>query len=283
MTSESTSESFSKKTPTRWRARRFMIEVNQIDKYPQLKANLMSRKAFRYMVVGREIGEDSGKEHYHIYVEFSMTTILTQKTVLYQHTDVVKSQVQGEDYCTKDCEILERIGQSAHQGCKYSFDDFRKTSDPSTLPVFYFKTWSQIRQFNQALTRDMIYKPGIVVHYIWGDSGVGKTKKVFDMIGDDPFDRVSFHNNFWEGVSMDTSVKIAWYDDFRDSDMKPSEFIKFIDYYANNLNIKGSHVLNHYTTIYITSVQSPEDLYKNMTLEEPRKQWLRRLNVIHLE
>lgn len=284
MTSESTSESISKKTPARWRARRFMIEVNQIDKYPQLKANLMSRRAFRYMVVGREFGEDSGKEHYHIYVEFTMTTILTQKTVLNQHVDPVKSQVQGEDYCTKDCEIVERIGEPAHQGCKYTFDDFRKTADPSEIPIYYFRTWTAIRQYNQSMTKSLVYKPGIKVFYIWGDSGVGKTKYAMDQLKDDePFDRVKYCNGFWTGVSMDESVRVAIYDDFRDSHMKPSEFINFIDYYANNLNLKGTHVLNHYMTIFITSVQSPQDLYKGMLSEEPRKQWLRRMEIIHLQ
>lgn len=279
MTSESTSES----KKGRWRARRFMIELNQIDKYEQLKANLMSRKAFRYMVVGREFGEDTGKEHYHIYVEFTMTTILTKKTTCNARVDIVKSQIQGEDYCTKDCEIVERIGEPSHQGCKYSFDDFRQIDNPSAIPVSQFRTWTYVKQYNQALTRNMVYKPGIVVHYIWGDSGVGKTKKVFDMIGDDQFDRVSFHNNFWEGVSMDTSVKIAWYDDFRDSDMKPSEFIKFIDYYANVMNVKGGHVLNHYDTIYITSILDPKHIYEQSYAEEQRKQWLRRMEIIHIE
>lgn len=261
-----------------------MIEVNEIDKYEQIKANLMSRRAFRYMVVGREIGEDSGKEHYHIYVEFCMTTILTKKTVLNQHIDKVKSQIQGEDYCTKDCEIVERIGEPARQGVKYTFDDFRKTADPSDIPVFYFRTWTQIRQFNQSMTKSLVYKPGIKVFYIWGDSGVGKTSYVMDQLKDeDAFDRVKHENGFWTGVSIDTSVKIAWYDDFRDSHMPPSEFIHFIDYYANNMNIKGTHVLNHYTTIYITSVQPPQELYRNMTLEEPRKQWLRRMEILHLE
>lgn len=292
-TSETTCETFPEKVITpdettekkktgRWRARRFMLELNQLELYPQLRKNLLSRKTFRYMIVGKEIG-DEGREHYHIYVEFSLQTILTKKTVCNCHVDIPVSKAQAYDYCTKDCDIVEEIGHETHQGAKYTFVEFRDMVDPSQLPVHYFKTWTLIKQYNQSMTRAHVYKPGIVVHYIWGDSGVGKTKKVYDMVGDEPFDRVKFANNFWIGVSTDPNVKIAWYDDFRDSDMKPSEFINFIDYYANDMNIKGGHVINHYYTIYITSIQSPEELYKNMTLEEPRRQWMRRLNVIHLE
>lgn len=268
----------------KWTARRFQVTINQAEKYDDVVKYLTDKALFRFLYSCKEEAPSTGHVHFHIYVCYSNTVTLYKSRLLDQHCEVCRgSHVKNMEYIEKNGDIKDRIGQEPHQGCQYSFSDFRQIDDPSTIPVNQFKTWTYVKQYNQALTRDMIYKPGIVVHYIWGDSGVGKTKKVFDMIGDDPFDRVSFHNNFWEGVSMDTSVKIAWYDDFRDSDMKPSEFIKFIDYYANNLNIKGSHVLNHYTTIYITSVQSPEDLYKNMTLEEPRKQWLRRLDIIHLE
>ena len=288
-TSETTSETkisgekIEKKVPTKWRARRFMLELNQLELYPKLKANLTSRRTFRFMIVGKEIAPDTGREHYHIYVEFRLQTILTPKTVCNCHVDIPASKDQAYDYCTKDCEIVEKVGEESHQGAKYTFQQFKDMADPSELPVHYFKTWTLIKQYNQSMTRAHVYKPGIIVHYIWGDSGVGKTKKVYDMVGEEPFDRVKFTNNFWIGVSTDPNVKVAWYDDFRDSDMKPSEFINFIDYYANDMNIKGGHVINHYYTIYITSIQSPDELYRNMTLEEPRKQWMRRLNVIHLE
>ena len=160
-----------KKSPTRWRARRFMLELNQLELYPKLKENLTSRKTFRYMIVGKEIG-DGGREHYHIYVEFRLQTILTPKTVCNCHVDIPVSKEQAHDYCTKDCEIVEKIGEESHQGCKYTFGDFRNITDPTSIPVNYFKTWTYIKQYNQSMTRSDVYKPGIVVHYIWGDSGV---------------------------------------------------------------------------------------------------------------
>ena len=50
---------------------------------------------------------------------------------------------------------------------------------------------------------------------------------------------------------------IALYDDFRDSHMKPSEFINFIDYNVHGLNIKNGEIQNNYKYIIITSVQDP--------------------------
>lgn len=265
-------------------ARRFQITLNEPDKYQTILNWVTHHTTFKYLISCKEKAPTTEHEHIHIYVCFKNIFRFPCPNPWGAHVEICRgSNKSNIDYIKKDGNILDELGDIPCQGAKYSFDDLRNLETPNDLPVHLFKTWTYVKQFNQAMTRNMIYKPGIVVHYIWGDSGTGKTKKVFDMVGDEQFDRVKFVNNFWTGVSMDNSVKIAWYDDFRDSDMKPSEFINFIDYYCNNMNIKGSHVLNHYTTIFITSVQSPEDLYKNMTLEEPRKQWLRRLHVIHLE
>ena len=63
--------------------------------------------------------------------------------------------------------------------------------------------------------------------------------------------------------------------------MPVQEFINFIDYYANQMNIKGNHVLNRYQFIFITSVQDIEEIYKNVS-GEPRQQWMRRVEQIEV-
>ena len=93
------------------------------------------------------------------------------------------------------------------------------------------------------------------------------------------FSIVKFENPFYHGVTDGKGVAI--YDDFRDSHMKASEFINFIDYNKHKMNVKGGSVMNNFNRIIITSVQRPEELYRNMD-EEPKKQWLRRIEVINL-
>ena len=58
-------------------------------------------------------------------------------------------------------------------------------------------------------------------------------------------------------------------------------FIKFIDYNKHPLNIKGGSIINNYELIIITSVQNPELIYMNVG-DEPRKQWLRRMEIIDM-
>lgn len=76
---------------------------------------------------------------------------------------------------------------------------------------------------------------------------------------------VKFENGFWNGIG---NSKCCIYDDFRDSHMKPSEFINFIDYNKHQLNVKGSYKLNNYEFIIITSVQSQKKFIKILRVNQ---------------
>ena len=90
---------------------------------------------------------------------------------------------------------------------------------------------------------------------------------------------IKYENGFYNGVG---TAKIALYDDFRDSHMKPSEFINLIDYNKHYMNIKGGQKLNDYNLIIFTTVQRLENIYLKMLDEEPRLQWERRIEEIKL-
>lgn len=131
----------------------------------------------------------------------------------------------------------------------------------------------------------------VQVYYIWGPSGIGKTvlaKKITKIWGQTheeggDFNMVKYENGFW--AEAEEECAIALYDDFRDGDMRPREFINFIDYNIHSMNIKGGSIKNRYKLIILTSVQHPEDLYDEFSKKdaEPRRQWMRRMHIIHLD
>lgn len=129
------------------------------------------------------------------------------------------------------------------------------------------------------------WKKNVKITFIHGPSGVGKTEKVKEMIRNEAeiygtkIHIIKYESTFYHGVGNGNGIAI--YDDFRDSHMKASEFINLIDYNRHKMNIKGGSITNNFTRIYITSVQNPEEIYKNMA-DEPRKQWLRRMEIIDL-
>lgn len=96
---------------------------------------------------------------------------------------------------------------------------------------------------------------------MWGPSGCGKTsyaKLAIAKLGME-FNQVKFENTFWSGLNE--NCKVALYDDWRDGDMRPNEFIKFIDYNRHSLNIKYGQCRNNYEYIFITSIQDPDKIY----------------------
>ena len=270
-----------------FQARRFQLTLNQVELYDDIVSYLVQRKSFKYLLSCKEKAPSTDHEHIHIFVCFSNAVRLSQTKLAGAHVEICHgSNKQNIDYIRKDGNIIEELGDCPLQGVSFNqtVGELKQMDDPSSLPARMFHTWRDITLWNQSMSKARVYKPGIKVFYIWGDSGVGKTKYVMDQLNeDDAFDRVKYCNGFWTGVSMDESVRIAIYDDFRSSDMKPNEFINFIDYYANVMNLKGAHVINHYDVIYITSIFDPKHIYEQSYAEEQRKQWLRRMEVIHLE
>lgn len=282
MSSDATSDATLKPKTKELKCRRIMLTINQIDKYEEIKKHMLDRKSFRYLLAGKEIAPETGHEHIHMYVEFTNSIYVSKKMCCNQRVDVVKSKTQAMDYCQKDCEVIDEIGKPSHQGSS-TVKELMECKNPSELDPRMFKTWKEVKQWNQAHTISEWYCPDKEVIWIYGDSGVGKTKRAGELAGDNLVDRVKCTNGFWQGVSFDDNVKWCIYDDFRDSHMHPSELISFCDYYRNNMNVKGSSVLNHYDHIIITSVQDPHEIYPNMKDEEPKQQWLRRIKIIHME
>lgn len=270
----------------RIRARRFQLTINEVEKYDEVKAYLKSFNSFRYIISCKETAPETGHIHIHIYVCYTQLVYLYLNKVCGAHVEVCKgSNDSNVDYIKKEGDIIEEEGTQPHQGKLHTVQELQAMMDPSQLLSHELKAWDNARSLNQRCFLKDIYKPNIKVYYVHGDSGSGKTKWVYNKITelglDGKFDRVKYSNNFWNGVSKDGLAVAAWYDDFRDSSMPVQEFINFIDYYANQMNVKGSHVLNRYVYIFITSVQDIEDIYKNVT-GEPRQQWMRRVEQIEV-
>lgn len=169
--------------------------------------------------------------------------------------------------------------------CRWkSVKELRETTDVDDIPWMQVNTWRKLKSDeSMVITLDDWHKD-IEVYYIHGDSGKGKSnraKQLLKELGYTKCNVVKFENGFYVGIPSTGTAECCIYDDWRDSHMKASEFINFIDYNRHTLNIKGGAVMNDYKTIVLTTVQKPEDIYRNMT-GEPRKQWERRMKFIDL-
>lgn len=267
-------------------ARRFQLTLNEVEKYPILLEYLTNLATLKYLLSCEEEAPTTGHKHIHIFIAFEKPIRLSIKKCCGAHIEKCLGSVkQNIDYIRKDGKILDEIGEVPRErgGC-HTVADLTTIENPEEIQWNEYNTWKAIQseKANDIKITDW-YKPDIKVTYIWGDSGVGKSKYARDKCIEEGIDTVNIvkhSGDFWIGVG---NAKCAIYDDFRPSDMKPSEFINFIDYNKHTLNIKGGSKQNEYTRIFITSVIDPQYMYSGMVSDEPRKQWMRRMEIIHLE
>lgn len=264
------------------KARNYQLTLNEVENYEGLLAYLRSLKP-GYLISCKEIAPSTGHEHIHVYVQFATPKALSVKKVLGAHIEKCRgSPQQNVAYIKKDGDIIDEEGTLRSAGAK-SIGEIEKMSPDQRkeLPAQLYNIVQKIeaKESSNLLVKN-IYKENIAVYWYWGESGAGKTRKAMREIGEREFNMVKYEDGFWHGLG---TANIALYDDFRDSHMKPTELINFIDYYVHPMNIKGGSHQNTYQTIYITSLQSPEEIYKNVP-EESKKQWLRRIKeIIHFE
>ncbi len=268
------------------RSRSFQFTINEIEKYKELIEIIKNLKSCDYYISCLEEAPTTGHKHIHLYTHFTNAYKINKKILdLGVHIEICKgSPQQNIDYIEKDGNILDEFGKRPKQGMR-TVGELKKITNPDDLNYNEYNTWTKIHnKMKSRLNINDVYKD-IKVYYIFGPSGIGKSKKAIEIIKENQnkygieYNNVSYSNNFWIGVEDDCNIAI--FDDFRDSNMKPNEFIRFIDYYKQIMNTKGGSIINNYKLIIITSIQNPEHIYMNVG-NEPRKQWLRRMEIIDM-
>lgn len=267
------------------------LHKSNFDKMELIIKYLEHYKAFKYLLICEHDGPN--EEHRHIYVQYENARTLDSRYLYGCHLEEAFGSaqknieyLQGEDKKHKDLGIkstqIYENGQASFRGNINTIGQLKKITDINDVPPQHFNTWNKVKNTKIKLTE---WHKKIKVIYIYcKDSGIGKSyliNKVMNWNKFEEFDEVKHVGEFWHGINGDEVNGVAVYDDFRDSDMKASEFINFIDYNIHNLNYKHGSAKNKYSLIIITSIQNPYDLYKNVH-GEPRKQWIRRLKIIDL-
>lgn len=281
-----TSQTSGNTIPSVFRARSFLFTLNQVEKYNDFKGLISKLKSCDYFIAALEKAPTTGHEHIHAYVHFSSQYKLNKKIIaIGAHIDICKgSPQQNIAYVKKDGNILDEWGKEPHQGF-HNVKDLKEIKNPDELNWNEYNTWRKIQdETNNDIDIEDLHKD-VKVYYIQGPSGVGKTERAKQIVRENKekygstVNMLKYENNFWIGLG---NAKIAVYDDFRDSHMKASEFINFIDYNKHIMNKKGGQKINDYELIIITSVQNITEIYKSCH-GEPRKQWMRRVEVINMQ
>lgn len=273
--------------------RRFMLTLFAIERYEELKAYLL-KFDYKYFVAAQEVCPTTNKDHIHIFVQYKKNVKLSVSKLCTAHFDVCdKNSYKCSKYVKKEGCILDELGiipaapkyEQVRQLLQLNAEDVLE------MHVSQLKDWKLTKQLDQGITLDLFTKYSYLkVYYIWGVSGCGKTNRAKEIIkenlqkyDEEKFDNVKYIVNFWHGISELQLNSVCLYDEFRDSQIPAAEFINFIDYNIHSLNIKNGSVQNRYKTIIITSIQDPNTIYDKAFSQEEKQQWLRRMEIIHIE
>lgn len=259
----------------------FLITLNQVENFDEIKNYLKSLHSFQYAIAGKEKAPTTGHLHIHAFVQFTQGVRLSLRKLLGAHVDkCFGSTDQNIAYVKKGGDIIWEEGSVRYQGFLSVAQIKRMTPEERDgLPAMYYNIAKKLTSEDSCNLRPQNSFKHVKVYYISGRSGIGKTRFAHCLIGNDTFNVVKFVNGFWMGFSNQT--RIALYDDWRDSHMDASEFLHFIDYNKQVMNIKGGFMLNNYTVIIITSILRLKDIYQDASLED-REQWTRRVEEIYL-
>lgn len=274
----------------------FSMKYELFRKYTELIKYLTKFKCFRYLVSGLGLSFDKKDTehllHIHIYTEYKEKNKLSVSKCFGAHIiNKIDSQLNVINYVkNQELGTIEEIGKKAlyHRPsiAEIKTMNINELEELDSQQYYNIVSKEITRRNNKFNIDNNDYKGDkLKVFYIYGPSGSGKSKKALQIIKENGYkyyDKIEYSNNFYLGISGESKACI--YDDFRPSDMKVNEFIKFIDYYTNNLNIKGGSYKNNYELIIITSIRNPHNIYRSCTdKEETKTQWIRRMNIINME
>lgn len=182
--------------------------------------------SIKYYIWCHEIGKETEKDHWHIYVYFTNPRVITLPKKIWPtgFIEFPKIKERVLNYIRKDGEFIE-MGEEPYQGCRNDIE-YAKWDIDQMIEKGEFKYWEVAEQnfktfakYDKFLTKYMNWKARKcfptkreVIIYI-GAAGKGKTVAALEKLADDYYFWNGHQNSkFWENYYGEKEVLI---DDFR--------------------------------------------------------------------
>lgn len=244
-------------------------------------------------------------EHLHIVlcnrnaIRFSTVKKFIGSKAHIEETRGKKADVEA--YLNKNGKFAEKgetiLARAQHgelvgrQGSRSDLDFIRAAIDEGM-------TWQQVRRLNDRFfdaryatiiksmyfdkrKQDTPFKRYVGVHWCLGESGSGKTGISLDLVEKYGEDNVYIVSDYKHGFDNYAGEPILILDELRDQ-LRFAELLSMLEGYKKEVAARYANVLALWNEVYITTVASPEEAYKQMigraeTDNEPIAQLLSRL------
>lgn len=229
----------------------------------------------RYCVYQWEMCPDTGRLHMQGYVELVDTAREPAvKKIFGYHTLHLGRRMGSPDearkYCLKeDTRICVGVEYGVFGGKQGERSDLKAVEAAvkggARQKQLYEEHFGTMVRYGKGIERAMLYlQPSprwrdVVVTYIWGEAGEGKTKMVFDLEPD--LFVVENDTTWWDGYDGQEAIL---FDDFY-GQVKYSTMLRVLDGYPLMRQNKGGTVWCKWKRVYLTSNEPRSELYKFLT------------------
>ena len=289
-------------------ARKYQLTINNPKDYSHavIKDTLLKFKSILYFCMADERGGETQTLHTHVYVVFSspvrFTTIkrnfptahieaalgtseenrlYVQKQGKWATSNKAETSIKGsfEEWG----ELPQEKGAGArsdiyelYQKIKSGATDYELLeSNPKNMRLL-----SYIERTRQAIAKENVKNTfrQLTVSYIFGETGVGKTRYVMESFGYDKVFRVTDYKHPFDNYS---GQEILCFDEFSDG-VPIRDMLKYLDGYPLELPCRYANRWAAYTQVFILSNSALDEQYKSEQFDHPEL-WhalLRRLTTV---
>lgn len=292
-------------------SRKYQITINNpLEKgyaHERIKEILNEFTNLIYACFCDEIGLENGTPHTHIFIICKNGVMFStvQKRFYGAHIEAAKGKnidnynyirKIGEKYENKKesnlTETFEEIGELPKDRCNsenLSEQIYEMIENGCSVPEIINEYPNAIRQITNIEKTISMYKADKVknifrkldVSYIYGATGVGKTRSVMEHFGYENVYRVTNYKNPFDNYN---GQDVILFDEFRSS-LPISDMLVYLDGYPVNLPCRYSDKPALYTKVYIISNIPLEKQYVEVQKYEPEtyKAFLRRFTNEEIE
>ena len=296
----------SRKTTTT-KSRKYQLPINNPLEHgfthEVIKRNLSTMKNIAYWCMSDEIGEQ-GTLHTHVYF-YSPNAILfsTVHQRFYgvhiemangthrENRDYIRKEGKWENDAKHETSLpdtFEESGELPAERSKKQTDSAQilemiqaGASNAEILLAFptAMSKLQHIENTRQTLLFEKYRKfrrTNLQVHYLWGDTGTGKTSGILNRHGDENCYRVTDYKHPFDDYAGEP---VIIFDEFRSS-LPIVEMLDILDIYPLKLRCRYANKVACFETVYIVSNIPLEQQYPNIQQDEPRtyKAFLRRIH-----
>jgi hypothetical protein len=247
-----------------------------------------------YICYGLEIAPTTNTKHIQGYIQLNDAQRYSylhnyfnfQKdgAVLKFHVEIANgTPEQNKKYCQKDGDFYE-FGEPVTQGARTDLKEIKEKikENPKNLNQIIHEHGNNYQQlkYAESLPKYYLHKRNPdtppKVFWIFGSTGIGKTKLVSKM-----FDDICYVSSYkWLGTDYNQNECFCL-DDFREFDLPFNIILKITDRYPFTLEFKGSQIPLNSPFIIFTSPKSIDETFHSTT--EDIKQLKRRVVEINLD